>query len=238
MESGRSPGIIRPARALDEFLRSRAASLIGIGSDFKNVDFFMDDLDRCTGGVPVGWTASIAGTGAGAVNLTDEGGGVHQATTGATAASHAYYVGGAPLIRAVGTVPWYHACRFKITTAVTAQSQLYCGLRDVTTTKTLAPGFWGALNAANFVVQYDGNEAGSIINLGVAVDTAYHVFEMWGLGDSKLHAAIDYGPDLGGVTMSAAPANACELTRRVFNGTDAVARTMRLDWVSVMARRT
>jgi hypothetical protein len=231
------------ALSMPDFMLARAISLIGgaIG-DPKNVAWVFDDFLECASSptIPLGWNFSQAGSGAGDLRgVTDEGGGVYQQTTGATAASFALAQTEAPAIRNAGTVPWYFAVRAKITTAVTPQTILWGGLVNTNAgTISIAAGFFGALHATNFVVQYDGNEAGSFVNLGVAADTAFHVFEMWSTGDGKLHCAIDFGPDLGNVTMSAAPATSMAPRMIARNGTDAVARIRRTDWVAVMCKRT
>lgn len=225
---------------LNEWLRARATGLVGI-ADPRNAAWLFDDFLESAASLtqPLGWLPANVGTGAGLMAITDEGGGVHQISTGATAASSVVSINDSAQIRNAATAPWYCATRQKITTAVTAASVAAGGLGDLAATKSIAAGFVGPLNAANFVFQYDGLEpAGSIINSGVAVDTAYHVFEMWCLGDSKIHCAIDYGPDLGGVAMAAAAAGSYNGYRVVRNGADAVARTMRSDWLAIMCQRT
>jgi hypothetical protein len=225
--------------SLADWLPYRAQLLIGVGSDYRNNGFLLDDLNQAaTANIPDGWVEQLIGSGASALNIQTEGGGVSQLSTGTTAASNANHTTKSPIHRAVGTVPFYQAVRLKITTAVTAQSTIYAGLLDVAATKTIAAGFFGALNPTNFVVQYDGIGTGSVINTGVAVDNAWHVFETWGIGDGKLHAAVDFGADVGGVTMASAPAGSCHIARVVTNGTDAVARTALFDYVAAFYRRT
>lgn len=241
MESGRSPPRVVVARSIDEYLRSRAASLIGSlgGPQFAN--YFFDDLSSNINntGLATGWQWTPTNSG----NLAwpnDEAGGVQEVVTGGTAASRGQNKTLSPFVRAGGTVSWYCAFRSKLTTGVTAQTKALCGLVNAAANATIAAGFFGALNASNFVAQYDGNEAGSSIDLGVAVDTAYHVFELWCLGDSKLHCAIDFGADkaaAGGTTMASAPTDALNGIRAIQNGTDAVGRTMRNDWFAMLAKR-
>jgi hypothetical protein len=181
----------------------------------------------------------VVGTGAGAQQaITDEGGGWHQLTTGATAASAAFALLNSPAARTGGTVPWYCAHRSKLTTAVTAQTKAWAGLQDASFGPTIGAGFFGNLHATNFSVQYDGNEAGSFVSLGVAADTAAHTFELWTTGDSKLHCTIDFGADLCNVTMASAPTNAMSGARYARNGTDAIARTVRIDWFACMFKRS
>jgi hypothetical protein len=228
--------------ALPDFILQRAISLVGgpMG-DPRNVAPFFDDFWGSVVGNPIspGWRQPApAGTGAGSFVVAGGAGGVHQLTTGATAASSISNVTDSPAIFTVSGAPWYCAHRSKITTAVDAQAIVYGGLQNSAANKTLAAGFFGALSAANFVVQYDGNEAGSFVDLGVAVDTAFHIFEMWGVGDGKIHCAIDYGADKGGAAMAAAPADYCYAIRMIKNGATAAARTVVGDWFAMVAKRT
>jgi hypothetical protein len=232
-----------PVRTMDAFIQRRAISKIGgsIGGA-SVVAWFWDDFQwqGASQAVAMGWSQQLVGTGAGATLLNDEGGGVHQLTTGATAASSATAFTNPPLVRNVSTTPFYFATRIKLTTAITAQTIAVSGLINaVLGTKTIAVGAVGALSAVNFVLQYDGLvPAGSFASFGVALDTNFHTFEVWAVGDGKLHFAIDFGSDLGPVTQAAAPTDSCSPTRQVLNGTDAVTRTIRFDWVAVLSKRT
>jgi len=231
----------KPVLSVSDFLLAQAMSRIGglPDPDPKNVGFLFDDLtEAATANIPDGWVEQLINTGATTLAVGTEGGGVSQLSTGVGASSNANHTTKSPIIRAVGTVPWYFAGRMKITTAVTAQSTAATGLLDVAGTKTLYCGFIGGLSAVNFGFQYDGIGTGTFLNTGVAVDTNWHVFEIWGLGDGKLHAAFDFGADLGPVTMSAAPAGSVYIQRVITNGTDAVARTALHDYVACLYKRT
>jgi hypothetical protein len=231
-------------RTTADFVQRRALAKIGrsVGS-VQNVAWIFDDLltNNSSPTIPGGWNVSFSGTGAGDMRgVTDEGGGYYQQTTGATAASFALAQAESPCIRNAGTSPWYFATRSKLTTAVTAQTTAWGGLVNTNAgTISIAAGFFGALHATNFVVQYDGNEAGSFVNLGVAADTASHIIEMWSNGDAKLHCSFDFSAaDLCNVTMSLAPTTSMAPRMIARNGTDAVARTRRTDWVAMMCKRT
>jgi hypothetical protein len=70
----------------------------------------------------------------------------------------------------------------------------------------------------------------------VALDTAYHVFELWGLADNKLYARID-----GGATVSvtiASPADSMAFAMIARNGTTAADRELDTDWMLVMGERS
>lgn len=233
--------LLPPVRTTELYIQRRAISKIGsaIGSAV-NVAWYFDDFFGNVNNVGLanGWAFTPTGSGNLSLQLNDEGGGVQQTTSGSTAASRGSNQTVSPAIRAAGTVAWYVAHRTKITAAVTAQTKAYSGLLNAAATGTIVSGILGNLSAANFVVQYDGNEAGSFVSLAVAVDTNYHVFEVWCLGDVKLHCDIDFGADLcAGVAMASAPTDALNGIRVVANGTDAVTRNMRDDWFAIMAKR-
>lgn len=238
MESGRSPPRVVLARSIDEYLRSRAASLIGNLGGPLNAAFVHDDLIQ--GGnatTPVGWSQTMSGSASSALNNIDEGAGVVQVTSGATAASiGALLTNGSALLRP-DTQPFYFATRFKVTTAIDAQANVFVGTQAISGSKTVAVGVFGASSTVNFRLQYDGVVAGSFLDLGVAIDTAYHVYEVYGLGDGNLHVRMDFGVDKGPVAQAAAPTVASYLLMQAQNGTTAAARTMRTDWVAFMTKR-
>lgn len=241
-----TPPGYNPTRAAttEAFMQVRALSKIGsaIGGP-QNVAWFFDDFigNQNSTALPAFWNTSNTGSATDALqSLNDEGGGVVQVTTGATANSRADRLMNSPMVRNPQTTAWYLAFRQKITTAVTAQTRIYTGILDASVGSiNIAAGFFGSLSAANFVVQYDGGETGSFVDLAVAVDTAYHTFEMWGgTGDNKLHCSIDLSSvDKCNVTLLAAPTISMSGRREAFNGTDAVARTVRHDWFAIMAKR-
>lgn len=230
------------------FLLARALGLIGV-SDPRNLAWLFDDMLEASASTtsPMGWVATGSGSFSNAlIGITDESGGVSQQDTGATAGSNNAHVGASPLILAVATNPWYVAFRTKVTTAVSAaQTKLFTSIRNAAATKTIGAGVFSQSIAGaastKYVFQYDGSEAGSAIDTGVVFDTAYHVFEMWGLGTAdggKLHAAMDFGPDLGGVTMASAPTDSMHAYRNANNGTDNVSRAFRTDWFACLSKRS
>jgi hypothetical protein len=232
-------------RTTELYIQRRAIGKIGsaIGGP-QNVAWLWDDFtgNQNSTALPAFWNSSNTGSAADSLQgIGDEGGGVQQITTGATAASRADRLTNAPMVQNANTKPWYFAVRMKITTAVTAQTKLYAGLLDASVgAQAITAGFHGSLHATNLVVQYDGSEAGSIVNLGVAADTAFHVYEVWGRGDSKLHCSIDLSSTdiCAGVTMATGITTSGSLRREAVNGTDAVARSVRFDYIALMAKRS
>jgi hypothetical protein len=221
------------------FLERRAYSLLGSG-DVTGLSWQFDDmLAGSNTTVPVGWIAALTGTGVDIFSaINDEGSGVSQQSTGATAAGQSTHQTRSPIFRAVGTAAGYFCYRLKVTSAITAQTKAYGGVINVAGNKTIAAGVFGANSTTNFVFQYDGVETGTFVSTGVAIDTAYHVYELWFTGDGKLHGAIDFGPDLINATMASAPTDTCTPLRTVANGTDNVARIMRTDYFGSFAART
>lgn len=204
-----------------------------------NLAEFFDDFLLSAGATtaPPGWVFGNGGTGALAAQVAASGGGLIRTTSGATAGATAALQSTVGLIANISTKKWWMAWRLTVSTAITAQTMAYVGLLNLAANKTVSMGVFGASSIVNFVLQYDGNETGSFVSTGVAIDTAAHIIEMWGLGDGKVHARIDGGTDLGATTMSSAPADSVYARSCVRNGTDNVARQLDLDWVHVLAPR-
>lgn len=237
----------KPALSISDVLISQATSRLGglPDPDPKNVSWFFDDLIGSNGNsssLAANWNLAVVGSGAATQLIVDEGGGVHQLATGATGASSAAADTLAPMIRRVDNQAWWMAFRMKVTTAIDAAAKVYCGVSDIPGggTKSIAIGVFGANSTVNFVLQYDGNEAGSFVSTGVAIDTSFHVFEVWTTGDGKLHMAVDFGADItpSGTAMVAATTNAVSLRRSAQNGATAAARTSRVDWAACISKRS
>jgi len=229
-------------RTADQLIQRRGLAKIGsvLGSP-ANAAWYFDEFNGSVLGnaIAPNWRSTVVSTGAGSFGLVDEAGGVHQLTTGATASSSIIHNTDSPFTRSGGANVWYFAVRQKVTTAVTAQTMLYTGLQNLAATKTFGAGVFGANSAVNFTFQYDGNETGTFVSSGVAIDTAYHISEMWCRGDNKIHCSFDLGSaDLcAGATMSAAATDSHAGIRVARNGTDAVARSVRIDYFAILAKR-
>lgn len=176
-----------------------------------------------------GWTATVASTGAFA-NQVAGAQAVGQMTTGATATSSADNYTNAAMGHQ-GTTKWYYAARFKVSTAIDAQARALHMMHSAATGNGVGIGVYGPLDATNFVAYRDGafgSGTGTKLDLGVAIDTSFHTFEMWCTGDSVLKARID-----GGATVTSTQASAAAdmyLYHVVRNGTTAAARTMQRRW--------
>lgn len=217
-----------------------AASRLGISPTDKNFAFDFDEFNKATSTtVQTSWSNSATGTGALATRISGSAGGVHQATTGATAASSMEILGTSILASDVTTKKWHMAWRQKVTTAITAQTRAVSGFANIAFTKTITAGVFGPADTVNFRMQYDATylAAGSTLDLGVPIDLAYHVFEIYCKGDSKIYARVDEGPELS-VTPAANPSDGCYLFGGIINGTDAVARIIERDFVASAFPRT
>ena len=189
------------------------------------------------GSVPVGWAVGLAGSGAATDNVTNGKGGVFQLSSGATGSSSAELTQRSAIIGRVAVDKWYTAVRLQVTTAIDNQARVAFWHTNAAVNKTVGAGVFGALNSTNYVVQYDGDRTGSVIDLAVAVDTSWHVIEFWAAGSTTLKARIDGGTTLT-ATMSSAPSDAMLFrTFHAGNGTTAAARTLNIDWVLNVAQR-
>jgi hypothetical protein len=195
-----------------------------------------DFVQTAAVGSPPLWAVGGGGSASSNHQPAGSGGGVLQMTTGATAGSTSQWTSVAGIVSNISTARWYFAARFKVVTTPDAVSTEILGLLNFAANKTIGLGVVGALDSAHFIIQYDGNLTGSKLSLGVSVDTALHVFEMWGTGSAVVNASIDGGTPVQ-VTQAAAPADALQALLVVKNGTTAAAQTMQTDWVLAMGAR-
>lgn len=219
------------------YYRALAISRLGLTAGDKAYGFFFDDFDRAgSATAPTGWALSNTGSAAYASQIAGGKGGQARASTGATAGSFAQSFQEAFLISAIGTQKWWTGNMFAVSTAITAQSDASRGLINTASNKSILAGVWGPSSIVNFRLQYDGIATGTFLDLGVAIDTAYHLFEIYCKGDAKLYARVDEGVELS-VTPASNPADSLQLFARVGNGTDAVNRSMDTDFTACLYPR-
>jgi hypothetical protein len=198
----------------------------------NSTDLWQDfTLGGASGAAPPGWEKGAAGTGSASCIAAGQKGGVCRLTSGATHGAVVNMEGRSAIIGNVATDRGGFAARFTISTTVDAQTRAVMGFLNLAQNKSIEFGFIGALDAANFILQYDGLHAGSSVSLGLAGDQTSHIVEGWFVGDSKLHVRIDGGADVGPVTMSSAPTDSLEAWMHVANGTTDAARNLDVDWV-------
>jgi hypothetical protein len=151
------------------------------------------DADPTAYGNSTRWNPAAGWTNSGGAVAGDDAGGSIIFSTGATGTSiaglaPANAIGGPPLAKS-----WYMHAKAKVTTTPGANSVLGIGFTDGTNTAVV--GVVGSLSTTAFVLQHSASLATTKSDLGVTVDTAYHVFEMWGngSGDGGIFARMDSG---------------------------------------------
>lgn len=176
------------------------------------------------------WSLGVSGTGVATSATAGFKGGIYELATGTTAASTARLTRGNRTVGNCATDKWYIASRMQVQTAITAQSKAYVGIWNTASTASIGIGVFGNGGTTNFMVQTDGIEAGTFKDLGVAIDTNYHIFEIWSTGaDNKVYARVDGGTTQSTVAQVSPPTDG-GIVLRVTNGTDAVSRVLRTDW--------
>jgi hypothetical protein len=93
--------------------------------------------------------------------------------------------------KALQTSKWYYAARARSLTGVSATSGAYGGFKDVTGANVVRVGLNGRASTTNFSIAHGAFNAVTASQTGPAVDTNFHDFEMWCVGDSILHWAMD-----------------------------------------------
>jgi hypothetical protein len=182
-----------------------------------------------------GYADALVGSGAVATSATtSDVGGILSQTTGATASSRARRHVPAFLFPRPDTGRFYLAVRVSVPTAVDAATIAEVGVFDNGGTNTIAAGICGSTSTTNYVVNYDGlggSCAGTRVSTGVLINAQQHEWEIWGVGDGKIHFALDLSEVVGSPFTMATPGT---LSNRpmfdVQNGTTAAARTQNLDW--------
>jgi len=219
------------------FYRSRGAMLTGLNPLDPTVGEDFDDFTLATASnVVPRWQPSPSGSGVIVTAVTGSGGGIVRADTGATGSSQMLMIGTIGVISNVTTKSWYQAWRFRIPTTPDAQSKLLVGLFNQANNKTITAGFYGPLNASNFIAQYDGVLTGTALDLGVAKDTSFHVFELYGKGTTVLNVQLD-GAAVLTATMASAPSDFCMPIWGCLNGTTAATQKNEPDYYYTMFQR-
>jgi hypothetical protein len=208
--------------------------LAGLGSDVAyQWEEFTSFTTALGPGIP--WQPGVAGTGA-ASNPGSLSGGVYRITSGATAASIYNLYANTSMVANNSTSRWFMAMRFRVQTAITAQTIAAAGIWDINTNGSTTVGVFGANSTTNFVVQYDGSRTGTFLSTGKSIDTSFHVFYLWCVGDNKIHVIVDGGTEASATMGVPAASNSMYLT--VGNGTDAVTRNLDIDWALLLAPRS
>jgi hypothetical protein len=216
------------------FLTARAASLTGISTSLLTCwrEEFADNA-------PTGFATILAGTGTSAASANNDVGSHWLLSTGATAASRVRFGTNGNVIGRPDTAKFYGAFRFAVTTAIDAQTQMAVGFTNISLAGVqFGPGICGPLSTGFYVFQYDATTlvtcGGTNVVTTVPVSTAQHLWEVWGVGDNKLHFAAD-GAELGNspVTQAAAGTSSLRWQTDTLNNATAASRVTDLDFVQV-----
>lgn len=186
---------------------------------------------------PPGWQASATGTGAYAAVVASTGGGVSRLTSAATANSTETIFNSGGQLPQISTGRGCFAYRFRITTTPDAQTTAAVGALNAAAAKTVAVGAFGASSTANFVIQYDAFLATTFLSTGVALNTNFHIVEIYFRADDKVRVIFDGRPELS-ASMAAEATDAYAMYMTARNGTTAAAQTLDIDWALVVAPRS
>lgn len=208
----------------------RAAQLTGISTSLLTC--FREDFAIHPSGAAAGVYTSFAsgsGTLAPSVNTI---GGRSDVSSGATANSFYILATQPTLFGPPASNRLYFGARVAVTTAIDAQTFAITGLQVSGFGADVAIGVCGSNSTTNFVLQYDSLDClGTFLSTGQAINTSFHVFELWTVADGKYHAAVD-GIEISGspVTPASPPATQLKMMADVRNGTTATNRNMQIDW--------
>lgn len=222
----------------------RGASILGLSYGDLTVHWedWLASTSDLTGAAA--WQRDVVGassvtTGNLGTNANGYRSGVARVGTAATANSLIDYYSQAKHIGHSGTESWYYCAIAKAQTAIDAQTSMGVGIFCTGGPFSLLMGVMGPSSTANFRLQYDGYAAGSFADLGLAIDTNFHFWEMWVDGDSpnQLNAQVDR---LGAVTVNlttSAIDQAWASAVLCRNGTTAAVRRIDIDFALVLSSR-
>lgn len=225
------------ANARSEYYKARAAKLLGI-NPVKDYSWSFDPLMLSNTGLgldPVGYTFGTTNGGTRSMFFAGGNGGVVRNKTNATANAVSEHYTQTNIIGVANTSVWYVVVKGTITTTPDAQTTATWGLFPFTGLNCIGVGVWGNSSTVNFGFMHDGSIAtagGTFKSLGVAIDTAAHVFELYCLGDGVLRARIDEGAEVS-EAMTLTHQDLC-IFRTVRNKTTAADQTILTNFVGHM----
>lgn len=200
--------------------------------------FWDDWLKAEAAAVVDGWTPTPGGVAGTVVLSSGVAGGVIRLASGATLNGGIRENSVLAVVNSTGASRWYQATRARFPLAVDAETMAAVGLLDMTPAKSISIGVHGSSSAVNFTVNYDGvvgtlgvnPPSGSFVSTGKAIDTAFHLFEMWCVGDNILHARVDSGAEVT-ATMAAASVIGNRMFFQAQNGATAADRQIEIDYI-------
>ncbi len=219
-----------PGTALSTYLL-RAINQAGI----TDPAYWFDDFTQGATQAGPNQYISYATNGTHDIMVAGMAGGICRESTTGTLGSQVGFNGAGTIASDLKTGRWYQAHRMAVPTAVDAQCNAAIGQYNQASTLSIMGGVFGANSTGFYSFQYDGDRAGSFITSAVAVNTAFHIFEMWGVGDNILHARIDNGAEQTATLTSAVTST--HIFTNTKNGTTAANRIMDIDWFLFVGTR-
>jgi hypothetical protein len=196
-----------PFGSLGRYL-SRAVALAGVNK--VSAQWFYDPM--ITSVAPIiganapPWISNRTAVIGTTVGLAVQGGVQRLSVTGAAGAGFSAIennANGACMFTGFGTSKWYFCTRARSTTGVTATEGAYSGITDGAGAIQLRVGLNGRASTAFWTLAHGAfNAVAASVISTVAVDTNFHDFEMWCVGNGNINWAID------GVTQTALAAPA------------------------------
>ena len=208
--------------------RGRALAGISDNAGGNGPVILFEDFER-TFDPPPGFTRVSAGGGTGVASLT-RASSVRMQSSAAAGARIQYHGAALPVLSINPfSGKWYCAFRFQLgASTFNATSVIGAGFRSLAGATTVMGGVLGFGSTANFGFQCNGNEAGTFIDSGLAVDLNVHVMELYHTGDGNLRARLDLGNELS-ASLGGVPPGAYALLD-VFSGGAAVNHDVDFDW--------
>jgi len=187
-------------------------------------------------GVPSSGWASLSSTGVVAnsdPNVPRPGGQLYL-TTSALAGAELNLYGRNNFLPRTDTGVGYAAFRVRFESPCPAAGTMWRGFYNYAFTRSINVGIVGAYDVNKIVLQYDGATRLDLI----PVDTDWHVYKLWWLGDGVLHIAVD-GVEIGLGVIPASPIQSdLQSFYENYNGpASAVAQTFAEDWRFVATPR-
>lgn len=219
-----------PPASLESSMFSTAVALAGLDPSTCFYEFHDCAGDIAGYGSATYWNVSGSLSGTGSIIAGAEAGGSIILSSGATASSRSKLQPFNEFAGTPDTKGFYFAMRAAVTTAIDNVAICAGGTQSTSTSNSLQIGVVGAISTANFVLQHSSlvTSAPTGVSLGVAIDTSYHTFEMWGRGDNIVKARIDGGA-ITEATLSVAY-GAQHMNIQARNQGTAADRRIKVDW--------
>lgn len=215
------------------YQHGQSLATLGQDSAFLWQDFMSDTTALAAGNE---WLAGLVGS-ASVTSPSGLRGGIFRFSTGATANSLVNYRSGGNIINGPRAERWAQIWRCRVQTAIDAQTIAAVGIWGETGNLTAAFGVFGAQSTVNFQLQFDGTLNTTFVSTGLAIDTNFHVIELYGRSDNIIRLKIDGGAEISG-TASVLGADQYNPYATIRNGTTATNRNLDCDYSLTIAGRS